>query len=81
VNASRGSGWRDGGRRGAHGGGARRRASVRNHACGKVGKRGKKASDAPYCNAEILGHLLDGRKRRSGGMSGGRGTAVAGLRG
>jgi hypothetical protein len=48
---------------------------------GRRGRGGKGAGDAPYRNAELLGHLLDGGKRWSGGASGGRGAAVAGLRG
>jgi hypothetical protein len=68
-------------RRGPEGGARWQRghgASSRNRACGKEGKR---ASDAPYRNEELLGHLLDDGKRWSGGASGSQGAASAGLRG
>jgi hypothetical protein len=80
-NASRGSVWRDEGRKGRMAAPRGRGASARNRACGKAGKRGKRAGDAPYGNAELIGHLVDGGKRRSGGASGSRGAVVAGLRG
>jgi hypothetical protein len=38
-----------------------------NRTCRKAGKKGKRVGDAPYRNAELLGHLCDGRKRWSGG--------------
>jgi hypothetical protein len=60
--------------------GARRRRAVwqlrRGIACGKAGEKGKRAGDAPYCNAELLGHLCDGGKQWSGGAAGGRDAAV-----
>jgi hypothetical protein len=48
---------------------------------GRRGRGGNGEGDAPYRNAELLGQLLDGGERRSGGASGARGAAAAGMRG
>jgi hypothetical protein len=42
------------------------------------GEEGKTAGEQPYPTRELLRRLLEGKKRRSGGVTGGRSSAMAG---